>query len=122
MKKTAGSVKSYILGFALSVVLTFISFGVTVLHIDSEHAFIGHEIIVGTVLALAVLQLFVQLMFFLHLGHEKGPRWNLVFLTSTISIFIIVVVGSMWIMNHLNYHMNPVETGGYIMQNERISK
>ena len=122
MKKTAGSVKSYMLGFALSVALTVISFAVSVLHIDSDHAFIGLEIFVGIVLALSVLQLFVQLMFFLHLGHEKGSRWNLVFLTSTISIFIMVVVGSMWIMNHLNYHMNPVETGEYIMQNERISK
>ncbi len=122
MKKKSGSVKSYILGFALSVALTVISFAVTILHIDSDHVFIGHEVIVGLVLALAVLQLFVQLMFFLHLGHEKGPRWNVVFLASTISIFIMVVVGSMWIMNHLNYNMNPVETGDYIMQSERISK
>ncbi|MDO8270053.1 MAG: cytochrome o ubiquinol oxidase subunit IV [Candidatus Levybacteria bacterium] len=122
MKKTVGSVRSYVLGFIFSIVLTLISFAITIKHIDSDHSFIGHEIIIGIVLALAVLQLFVQLIFFLHLGHEKGPRWNLVFLASTITIFIMVVVGSMWIMYHLNYNMMPEKVGSYIMEKEGIRK
>jgi cytochrome o ubiquinol oxidase subunit IV len=108
MSKTVGSVRSYTFGFSLSIIMTIASFGIYSFYQNSQQ-FMPVEIYIALLISLAVLQLFVQLIFFLHLGHEKGPRWNLVFLLSTVSIFIMVVVGSIWIMYHLNYNMMPPE-------------
>ena len=109
--KKAGS---YIIGFFLSIALTLLSYFVVVNQILSG------EILTATILGLAIIQLFVQLIFFLHL--LKGPRWNIIFFISTVSIILIVVVGSLWIMENLNYHMTPQEVGAYITEKELIHK
>lgn len=120
MKKTVGSVKSYTFGFLFSLVLTLCSFAAY--WYQSETGGLSFEISVAVLMSLAVLQLVVQLIFFLHLSHEKGPRWNLIFFLSTISIFIMVVVGSIWIMYHLNYNMMPGDVGEMMMIEEGIRK
>ena len=111
------TLKSYIIGFVLSVVLTLTAFLVV---IDPGFFRIGYGTIVPTILVLAVVQLFVQLIFFMHLAKESGPRWRLAALISTISIVLIVVVGSIWIMNHLNYNMmaSPSEMNSYIQSQD----
>jgi len=35
-------------------------------------------------------------------------------------VVLIVVVGSLWIMNNLNYHMSPAATDAAIMKDEGI--
>lgn len=57
------------------------------------------------ILILAVLQGMAQAIFFLHVLSERGTRWNLFVFASTISIIVVIVVFSIWIMNHLNYNM-----------------
>ena len=93
--------KQYFIGFALSLLFTLFAYLSVVYHLLSGGA------LVATIFVFAMLQLFVQLFFFLHLGKEKKPYWNLVFFISTVGIILIVVVGSVWIMNHLNYNMMP---------------
>lgn len=68
------------------------------------------------VLTLAVIQLFVQAYFFLHLGREAKPRWNTVFLLATIGLILIVVIGAIWIINHLNYNMTPQQVDQYVIK------
>jgi cytochrome o ubiquinol oxidase operon protein cyoD len=63
--------------------------------------------LVAVIVGLAIIQLFVQLFFFLHLGEESKPRWNLMVLLFAAMVVIIVVFGSLWIMNNLNYNMMP---------------
>jgi len=113
------SYKSYIIGFALSIVLTLAAFFV-VLRPGFFH--MGTSAIIGTILVLAVAQLLVQVLFFLHLGKEEGPRWKLWAFVSTIGIVLIVIVGAIWIMGHLNYNMmaSPSEMNAYIQSQDGL--
>lgn len=90
---------SYIIGFVLSIVLTFLAYILVVNHILEGAS------LVATIVGLAIIQLFVQLFFFLHLGKESKPRWNLLMFAFALSVVIIIVFGSLWIMNNLDYNM-----------------
>ena len=79
-------------------------------------------ILVMAIAEVAVIQLLVQLVFFLHLGNESKPRWKLVVFLSTVSIILIIVIGSMWIMTHLDYNMTPKQMSEYLIQDEGIQK
>jgi cytochrome o ubiquinol oxidase operon protein cyoD len=56
-------------------------------------------------MVLAVIQCFVQLIFFLNLGKTMGPRWKLAAFLFMLLIVIIVAGGSLWIMRDLDYRM-----------------
>jgi cytochrome o ubiquinol oxidase subunit IV len=116
MKKI--TIKSYILGFVLSLILTLSAYFITSMHINSDFGVISQQILIPIIIGIAILQLIVQLIFFLHLTHESKPRWNLVFFVSTIGIILIVIVGSIWIINHLNYNMNPQQVDQYIQSQD----
>jgi cytochrome o ubiquinol oxidase operon protein cyoD len=111
------TLKSYVIGFLLSVLLTLAAFFI-VLYPKVFH--MGYSTIVPAILILAIIQLFVQLIFFMHLANETGTRWRLVIFISTVGIILIVVVGSIWIMNHLNYNMmaSPSEMNQYIQSQD----
>jgi cytochrome o ubiquinol oxidase operon protein cyoD len=108
------SARSYSLGFAASILLTLVAYLSVVSHILSSAFLIGFIIII------AVIQLYVQLKFFLHLGSGANARWNImIFIFMAITVGILVM-GSLWIMNNLNYHMSPEQTDSYIRRDERI--
>lgn len=86
-------------GFGLSVVLTLTAYWFVAAGKLSGSALIA--IIVG----LAIAQLLVQLFFFLHLGHERAPRWWLTALVFMLVVLAILVFGSLWIMSNLDHHM-----------------
>jgi len=105
--------KSYIIGFILCLALTLAAyFAVT-------NGFSNAGMII---VALAIVQLVVQLIFFLHLGQGKDGHWNLTVFFSTVSVIVIFVIGSIWIMNHLNYNMMPTEVEHSLMHMENIYK
>jgi len=106
MKKTRltlaaphGTPTSYITGFVMAVVLTIAAYFTV-----TRHAF-PPTTIVTIIVGLAIAQLLVQLLFFLHMGQESKPRWNLVAFLFMLLVLLIVVVGSLWIMGNLNYNM-----------------
>ncbi|KKO52504.1 cytochrome o ubiquinol oxidase subunit IV [Paenibacillus sp. DMB20] len=87
-----GSFKSYTIGFICSLILTAIPV-----------AMVMNEWLQGTMLSIvlmiaAVMQLFVQLLFFMHLREEKNPRYNLISLILGLVILVVIVAGSIWIM------------------------
>jgi cytochrome o ubiquinol oxidase operon protein cyoD len=94
-----GSVKSYIHGFILSLVLTIIPFLAVAQHWFSTKA---SYIMIAL---FAVAQLFVQLVYFLHLSHKSAAKWNLNVFFFTLLVVLILVLGSIWIMVNLNYFM-----------------
>ena len=94
-----GSVKSYIVGFILSIVLTIVAFGAVM-----QQWFVPVNTMFF-IAGLAVLQLLVQLIMFLHLGSESKPYWNLSAFLFSVLIVFVVVVGSLWIMYNLNANM-----------------
>jgi cytochrome o ubiquinol oxidase operon protein cyoD len=94
-----GSIGSYITGFVLSIVLTIIPYYIVV-----NHSF-NNEIIYIVISVSAVMQLLIQLIFFLHLNSESKPRWNLTVFLFIILIVGILVIGTLWIMYNLDYNM-----------------
>ncbi|MCP1065001.1 cytochrome o ubiquinol oxidase subunit IV [Serratia symbiotica] len=94
-----GSVKSYLIGFILSIILTVIPF--TMVMNDSA----SHATILAVVIGTAVIQVLVHLIYFLHMNTSSEKRWNLVALLFTAIVIGIVVVGSLWIMYNLNINM-----------------
>lgn len=105
MSKLQKTRNMYIIGFVSSIVLTVIAFGATGLHTETHHTIPPHDLIVPILLGLAVIQLFVQIIFFLHLGKESKPRLNLMAFLFMILVVLIVVIGSLWIMQNLDYNM-----------------
>jgi cytochrome o ubiquinol oxidase operon protein cyoD len=90
-------------------------------HVNGHHLFLTHRFLIGVILLFAMLQLIVQLVFFLHLGREKKPRWNLQVLMFAALVVTILVAGSIWIMSNLDYNMqlnNPKAKDGFIIKDE----
>jgi cytochrome o ubiquinol oxidase subunit IV len=112
--------KSYIIGFASSLALTLAAAWFVWVHVNSGHVVFSHQFLYAAVLALAVIQLFVQLICFMHLAGETGPRWRTGALISTAGIIVIIVAGAIWIMNHLNYNMmaSPTQMETYIQSQD----
>src|SRR5579872_2881297 len=98
-EKTPETLKLYVIGFLLSIALTLCAFVIV-----GKHLLIG-GVLVGVVLGLGFLQVLVQLLFFLHLGRESRPRWNLMVFLFMALVVIIIAGGSIWIMQNLNYRM-----------------
>jgi cytochrome o ubiquinol oxidase operon protein cyoD len=99
-----GTVITYVAGFVLSVVLTLVAYVLVV-----NQAIPNRDLLIGAVIGLAVVQFIVQMVFFLHLGREQRPRWNLVVFSFMVVVLFILVLGTLWIMNSLDYNMTPPE-------------
>jgi len=94
-----GSYRSYLIGFALSIILTLISFGLVM------NGTLPKALILVCISAAALLQIFVQLAFFLHLSAASEQRWNLAALALTVLVTLLLVGGSLWIMYNLEVRM-----------------
>lgn len=94
-----GTFKSYFIGFVLSIILTIIPYYLVVNHV------LMPDMLYVLVLVLAVGQLIIQVVFFLHLSVESKPRWNLIAFIFTLLVVCILVIGSIWIMHNLNVNM-----------------
>jgi len=113
MRKGDGvTLGSYVAGFVGSIVPTFIAYILVVHHVLSGGW------LIAAIVALAAVQLVVQLVCFLHLGHEPNPRWNLLMLGFAVLIIIIIAGGSLWIMYHLNYNMTTEHMNTYMRDHE----
>ena len=100
-----GSVGGYCLGFGLSLGLTL-----TAYYLTTRQLAHGWALIFGLA-GLAVIQLSVQLVCFLHLGRESRPRWNLTVFLFAAMVVGILVFGSLWIMHNLNYGHQHLPSG-----------
>lgn len=94
-----GSVKEYLRGLLLSIVLTAIPFGIVM----SGSA--GETLSMAVILICAVAQVMVQLVFFLHMNGSSEQLWNTSSAVFVIILVAILIVGSIWIMQHLNHNM-----------------
>ncbi|MCA1772059.1 MAG: cytochrome o ubiquinol oxidase subunit IV [Halomonas sp.] len=96
-----GSVKSYVIGLILSIVLTIIPFTVVMTGALSMNA------TVWTIVITASAQILVQLVMFMHMDTKQEGGWNFMSFVFTLIILGLVVGGSLWIMQnlHLNLHI-----------------
>ena len=107
--------RAYVIGFVLSVITTLAAYLLVVNHVWPKEA------LIPVVLAIAVVQLVIQMFFFLHVG--RSSHWRLLTLVFTVVIVLIVVVGSIWVMYNLNYNMmnmTPEQMNLYMSENEGI--
>lgn len=95
------SLRSYLLGLALALALTAASFWLT-----KSHLVYGPGIPMA-LLTLAVAQMGVHLVFFLHITTAPDNTNNALALAFGVLIVCLVVFGSVWIMAHLNHNMMP---------------
>ena len=96
-----GSVKSYVVGLILSIVLTVIAFAAVMSGaLDATTAVI-------VIVAAAVLQILVQLVMFMHLNFKTDEGWQFISIVFSILIIAILVGGSIWIMVNLHFHTMP---------------
>ncbi len=91
-----GSVKSYVIGFAISIALTLFAYFLVERHILTSTT------LIGTIVSLAFVQAIVQLIFFLHLGEGQKAYWNFIVFLFMILVLLIIVLGSLWIMYDLD--------------------
>ncbi len=90
----------YVIGFASALLLSVASYLLVTAHIfTSAHA----TMIV--VLIFAAVQLAVQLVCFLHLRITGHSRDRSVTFGFTILMMLVIVIGSLWIMQNLDYRM-----------------
>lgn len=100
-KEWHGTLKSYLWGFFLCLFLTSLSFLLVI-----EKAF-SADVLLYTISGLALIQAIVQLVFLLHLGQEAKPKWMMLIFGFMVLILLIIVFGTIWIMNDLNERMMP---------------
>ena len=96
------TLRSYLTGFALALVLTVIPFGLVV-----TGGGLPRSLIVSGILLAAIAQVLVHLYYFLHLNGSAGERWNLLVILFTTLILVILAGGTVWIMVNLHRHMIP---------------
>lgn len=98
-----GSMKGYVTGFLLSVILTAIPFWLVM-----GHVFQNPTITTLTIMAFAVAQIFVHMVFFLHMNTKSEGGWTMLALIFTLTLVTITLSGSLWVMYHLNSNMMPM--------------
>ncbi|RDZ28934.1 cytochrome o ubiquinol oxidase subunit IV [Lysobacter silvisoli] len=102
------SVKEYLTGFVLSVVLTAIPFALVM-----GKAVPNSIVLAVVLLAFAAVQVVVHMVYFLHMNAKSEGGWNALALIFTVVLVVIVLSGSLWVMHHLNSNMMP---GAHDMQ------
>ncbi len=96
-----GSRKGYLIGFALSVVLTAIPFALVMLRpLDTQATAL-------IVMGLAAVQMIVHMIFFLHMNRRAEGGWSIMALIFTAVVVLIALSGSLWVMYHMNENMMP---------------
>lgn len=96
-----GTLRAYLIGFVLSLLLTALSFFLVV-----KQSF-AREFLLYLIACFAFLQATIQMIFFLHIGQEAKPRFETITLIFTLVILVVIVVGSLWVMNDLDERMMP---------------
>jgi cytochrome o ubiquinol oxidase operon protein cyoD len=93
---------SYTAGLALAILATIASFVVA-----QTNLLWPPGIQVGLVV-LAIAQIGVHLVFFLHLGSGPDHTNNILALAFGVLIVFLVIAGSLWIIANLNANMMPI--------------
>jgi cytochrome o ubiquinol oxidase operon protein cyoD len=100
----------YFTGLGLALLLTATSFFV------AGTDLVWQPSIPVAIVVLAIAQMGVHVVFFLHITTGPDNTNNVMALAFGILIVVFVVGGSLWIMSHLNHNMMPMDQ---LMQMQR---
>jgi cytochrome o ubiquinol oxidase operon protein cyoD len=99
----AESLTVYLVGLGLATLLTCISFAV------ARTSLVWLPSIPVALCVLAVAQMGVHLVFFLHITSGPDSTNNVMALAFGVLIVVLLVGGSLWVMTHLNHNMMPMD-------------
>lgn len=102
-KNFAARVRSYLIGLGLAVGLTFASFWAAQTHLIYAPG------LPAALVTLAIAQMGIHLVFFLHITTAPDNTNNVLALGFGVLIVCFVVFGSLWIMGHFNHMTMPVD-------------
>jgi cytochrome o ubiquinol oxidase operon protein cyoD len=91
------TVGGYVTGFVLSVILTAVAFWLVMAKV-----FENSNLTTFAILGLAIVQIYVHMVFFLHMTSKAEGGWSWMSLIFTLILVVITLSGSLWIMFHLN--------------------
>jgi cytochrome o ubiquinol oxidase operon protein cyoD len=103
-------VGSYLIGLGLATLLTLVSFFI------ARTTLVWQPSIPVALSVLAIAQMGVHLAFFLHITTGPDNVNNVMALAFGVLIVLLVMVGSLWIMSHMNHNMMPMDQ---LMQMQR---
>ena len=98
-----GSLRGYLTGFVLAAILTVIPFWLVMGHVLDNR-----WLTISIVLALAVVQILVHIIYFLHLDTHSEGGWNMMAFIFTVVLVVIVLGASIWVMYNENVNMMPM--------------
>ena len=98
-----GTMKDYLTGFALSVILTAIPFWIVMADV-----FRSPVTAAVVIMVFGVAQIYVHMVYFLHMNARSEGGWTLLAAIFTIVVVVIALAGSLWIMSHLHQNMAPM--------------
>jgi len=96
-------VLGYVIGLVLSGGLTAVSFYIT------RGNLFWPPSIPTALIVLAIAQMGVHLVFFLHMTSGPDSSNNVLALAFGILIVFLIIAGSLWIMGNLNHNMLPMD-------------
>ena len=97
----AGGLRTYLLGLAFAAALTAASFWIATAN------FIYAPAIPMALVVLAIAQMGIHIVFFLHITTSPDNTNNVMALAFGVLIVCLVIFGSLWIMAHMNHNMMP---------------
>ena len=104
------AIRGYLVGLALAALLTCVSFYI------ARSTIVWQPSIPIALSVLALAQMGVHLVFFLHITSGPDSVNNVMALAFGLLIVILLVFGSLWIMLHLDHNLMPMER---LMQMQR---
>ncbi len=105
-----GSLRGYLIGYAAAAILTIGAFAA------AQSDVLTPASVVAAIIVLAIGQMLVHLIFFLHISTTPNQRTNILAFAVTMLIVLLIVGGSLWIMSHLQSNMMPTDQ---LMQMQR---
>jgi cytochrome o ubiquinol oxidase operon protein cyoD len=102
-REIAEGIRGYLIGLALATLITVVAFFV------SRTSLVWQPSIPIALVVLAIAQMGVHLVFFLHITTGAESLNNILALAFGLLIVFLLLVGSLWIMTNLNHNMVPME-------------
>jgi cytochrome o ubiquinol oxidase subunit IV len=109
-REVAEGLLGYLVGLALATLITVVAFFI------SETTLVWQPSIPIALFVLAIAQMGVHLVFFLHITTGPDNENNVLALAFGVLIVALLIVGTLWIMYHLNHNMVPMDR---LMQMQR---
>ena len=97
------AIRGYLIGLALATLLTCVSFYI------AQSTLVWQPSIPIALSVLALAQMGVHLVFFLHITSGPDSVNNVMALAFGLLIVMLLVFGSLWIMTHLDHNVMPME-------------